>query len=108
MERAMKKRKYVTAMAKKITWFQQEIMGISDGTCAWRNVYEESGFRGVDRRRGKLRRSGCPWRCWSACWSSIGEVFRFNLRHFHEKLASEHQIGLSYSWVKACCRAPDW
>src|SRR3984957_15592427 len=19
-----------------------------------------------------LRRSGCPWRCWSGCWSSIG------------------------------------
>jgi hypothetical protein len=28
------------------------------------------------------------------------KYFDLNLRHFHEKLASEHQIGLSYSWVK--------
>jgi len=28
------------------------------------------------------------------------KYFDFNLRHFHEKLASEHPIGLSYSWVK--------
>ena len=28
------------------------------------------------------------------------KYFDFNLRHFHEKLASEHRIGLSYSWVK--------
>jgi hypothetical protein len=28
------------------------------------------------------------------------KYFDSSLRHFHEKLASEHQIGLSYSWVK--------
>ena len=26
--------------------------------------------------------------------------FDLNVRHFHEKLQNEHQIGLSYSWVK--------
>ena len=26
--------------------------------------------------------------------------FDFNVRHFHEKLAEEHGIGLSYTWVK--------
>jgi hypothetical protein len=28
------------------------------------------------------------------------KYFDLNLRHFHEKLASQHQIALSYSWVK--------
>ena len=58
------------AMAKKITWLQAaEIMGISDRHMRrWRERYEEFGFRGLfDRRRGNLRRSGYPWRCWSGC-----------------------------------------
>ncbi len=29
------------------------------------------------------------------------KYFDLNVRHFHEKLASEHEIDLSYSWVKA-------
>jgi hypothetical protein len=29
------------------------------------------------------------------------QYFDLNVRHFHEKLNSEHQIDLSYSWVKA-------
>jgi len=28
--------------------------------------------------------------------------FDFNVRHFHEKLRDEHEIWLSYSWVKGC------
>jgi hypothetical protein len=28
------------------------------------------------------------------------KYFDLNLRHFHEKLTGEHQIQLSYSWVK--------
>ena len=31
----------------------------------------------------------------------------FNVRHFHEKLGSEHGIQLSYTWVKRRCRRPD-
>jgi len=29
------------------------------------------------------------------------KYFDLNVRHFHEKLQGEHQIDLSYSWVKA-------
>ena len=29
------------------------------------------------------------------------QYFDLNVRHFHEKLKAEHQIDLSYSWVKA-------
>jgi transposase len=105
MERAMKVQEVMLqAMAKKITWFQAaEIMGISDRHMRrWRERYEESGFRGLfDRRRGKPS----PKRVAMAVLERVLELYRekyfdFNLRHFHEKLASEHQIGLSYSWVK--------
>src|SRR6202051_3487429 len=92
------------AMAKKITWFQAaEIIGISDRHMRrWRERYEEGGFRGLfDRRQGKPS----PKRVPMAVLERVLELYRekyfdFNLRHFHEKLASEHQIGLSYSWVK--------
>ncbi len=92
------------AMAKKITWFQAaEIIGISDRHMRrWREGYEESGFRGLfDRRRGKPS----PKRVPMAVLERVLELYRekyfdFNLRHFHEKLGREHQIGLSYSWVK--------
>ena len=106
MERAMKVQEVMLqAMAKKITWFQAaEIIGISDRHMRrWRERYEESGFRGLfDRRR---RGKPSPKRVPRAVLERVLELYRekyfdFNLRHFHEKLASEHQIGLSYSWVK--------
>src|SRR6202162_4279395 len=105
MERAMKVQEVILqAMAKKITWFQAaEIIGISDRHMRrWRERYEEGGFRGLfARRRGKPS----PKRVPMAVLERVLELYRekyfdFNLRHFHEKLGSEHQIGLSYSWVK--------
>jgi hypothetical protein len=30
------------------------------------------------------------------------------VRHFHEKLRAEHQIALSYTWVKLACKEPGW
>jgi len=105
MERAMKVQEVMLqAMAKKITWFQAaEIVGISDRHMRrWRERYEEGGFRGLfDRRRGKPS----PKRVPMAVLERVLELYRekyydFNLRHFHEKLGSEHQIGLSSSWVK--------
>ena len=105
MERAMKVQDVILqAMAKKITWYQAaEIIGISDRHMRrWRERYEEGGFRGLfDRRRGKPS----PKRVPMAVVERVLELYRekyfdLNLSHFHEKLASEHQIGLSYSWVK--------
>jgi hypothetical protein len=34
--------------------------------------------------------------------------FDFNVRHFHEKLQAEHQIELSYSWVKGVLQGAGW
>jgi len=105
MERAMKVQDVMLqAMAKKITWYQAaEIIGISDRHMRrWRERYEEGGFRGLfDRRQGKPS----PKRVPVAVVEQVLELYRekyfdLNLSHFHEKLASQHQIELSYSWVK--------
>ena len=105
MERAMKVQEVMLqAMAKKITWFQAaEIMGISDRHMRrWRERYEEGGFRGLfDRRRGKPSPKRVPMAVVERVWELYREkYFDLNLRHFQEKLAGEHQMGLSYSWVK--------
>ena len=105
MERAMKVQEVILrAVAKKIRWWQAaEIMGISDRQMRRvRERYEEFGFRGLfDRRRGKAS----PKRVPLAVLERVLELYReryfdLNVRHFHEKLTSEHQIELSYSWVK--------
>src|SRR5499427_5246810 len=78
-------------------------MGISDRHMRrWRERYEEGGFRALfDRRRGRPS----PKRVPVAVVERVLELYRekyfdLNLRHFHEKLWSEHQIKLSYSWVR--------
>lgn len=93
------------AIAKKITWWQAaEIIGISDRQMRrWRERYEEFGYDGLfDRRRGKPS----PKR---VALSTVEQVlglyrdryFDLNVQHFHEKLQEQHQIQLSYTWVKS-------
>src|SRR2546423_8202261 len=105
MERAMKVQEVILrAMARKITWWQAaEIIGISDRHMRrWRERYEEFGYDGLfDRRRGKPS----PKRVPLALVEQVLGLYRdryhdLNVRHFHEKLSDEHQIELSYSWVK--------
>jgi transposase len=106
VERAMKVQEVMLqAMAKKITWWQAaEILGISDRHMRrWRERYEEFGFRGLfDRRRGRPSPKCVP----TAVVEQVLALYRdryfdLSMKHFHEKLQSEHQIGLSYSWLKA-------
>ena len=105
MERAMKVQEVILrAMAKRITWWQAaEIIGISDRQMRrWRERYEEFGYDGLfDRRQGKPS----PKRVPVALVEQVLGLYRdryfdLNVRHFHEKLQHEHQIELSYSWVK--------
>ena len=105
MERAMKVQEaMLQAMAKKITWWQAaEILGISDRHMRrWRERYEEFGFRGLfDRRRGRPSVKRVPVAIVEQVLALYRDrYFDLNVRHFHEKLESGHQIGLSYSWVK--------
>src|SRR5437588_8614276 len=105
MERTMKVQEVILrALAKKITWWQAaEIIGISDRQMRrWHERYEEFGFRGLfDRRRGKPSPKKVPL----AVVEKVLELYRdkyfdLNVRHVHEKLREEHQVGISYSWVK--------
>src|SRR3989441_4428201 len=105
MERAMKVQEVILrAMARKITWWQAaEIIGISDRHMRrWRERYEEFGFRALfDRRRGKPSPKKVPLAVVERVLGLYREqYFDLNLRHFHEKLIEQHQIRLSYSWVK--------
>src|SRR5690349_13808112 len=104
-ERAMKVQEVILrAVAKKITWWQAaEIIGISDRAMRrWRERYEEFGFRGLfDRRRGKPSAKRVPMAVIERVLALYREkYFDLNVRHFHEKLQAEHQIEISYSWVK--------
>ena len=67
-----------------------------------RERYEEGGFRALfDLRRGKPSPKRVPVAIVERVLALYrGKYFDLNLRHFHEKLQSENQIELSYSWVK--------
>src|SRR6202162_266513 len=105
MERAMKVQEVILqAMAKRISWWQAaEIIGISDRHMRrWRERYQAFGYDGLfDRRRGKPS----PKRVPLALVEQVLGLYRdrypdLNVRHFHEKLRDQHQIELSYTWVK--------
>src|SRR5712692_4564057 len=105
MERAMKVQEVILrAMAKKITWWQAaEIIGISDRHMRrWRERYEEFGYDGLfDRRRGRPSPKRVPLGVVEQVLGLYRERYHdLNVRHFHEKLVADHEIKLSYSWVK--------
>src|SRR6266446_1007915 len=98
MERTMKVQEVILrALAKKITWWQAaEIIGISDRQMRrWHERYEEFGFRGLfDRRRGKPSPKKVPLAVVEKVLGLYRErYFDLNVRHFHEKLQEEHQVG---------------
>lgn len=106
VERMMKIQDIILrAMAGKLKWFQAaEIIGISVRQMQrWRQRYQEHGYDGLyDRRRGRPSPK-------KVSVETVQEVLRlyqeeyhdFNVKHFHEKLIEEHNIQLSYTWVKA-------
>src|ERR1700684_4526421 len=105
LERTMKIQEVILrALAKKITWWQAaEIMGITDRQMRrWHWRYKEYGYDGLlDRRVGKPSPKRVPLAMVEQVFALYRErYFDLNVRHFQEKLASQHQIPLSYSWVK--------
>ena len=105
VERAMKLQDVMLrAMAKRITWYQAaEILGISCRQMQrWKTRFEHEGYEGLfDRRRGIPSPKRVPLTIVEEVLRLYQEqYFDFNVRHFHEKLKSEHQIELSYTWVK--------
>jgi hypothetical protein len=105
LERMMKLQDVILkAMAKKITWMEAaEIAGISVRNMQRkRQGYVDYGYTGLaDHRKGKTSYHRVPMATAEQVLGLYQErYFDLNVRHFHEKLADEHQIELSYSWVK--------
>ena len=105
VERMMKVQEVILrALAKKITWWQAaEIIGLSDRQMRrWHWRYREYGYDGLlDRRVGQPSPRRVPLAVVEQVFALYREkYFDLNVRHFHEKLEQQHQIHLSYTWVK--------
>jgi transposase len=98
-----------TSQVGEIKWWQAaELIGISERQMRrWRKRLEEQGPKGLlDRRRG----TPSPRRIAKEQAEEVlslyqDRYFDLNVRHFHQKLGQEHQIGLSYTWVKQALQA---
>jgi len=112
VERAMKFQEVILrAMSRQITWTQAaEILGMSDRNMRrYRNRLEKGGYDGMSLIDGRTKRPS-PKRVPMAKAEKVLQLYReqyfdFNVRHFHEKLAEEHGIDLSYTWVKNALQA---
>ena len=104
MERTLKVQEVIAkAMAKKLTWWEAaEIMGVTDRTMRrWRERIEEGGYTSLYDRRRHPSPKRIPLEQAQQVLILYQEKYSdFNVRHFHEKLLSEHGIDLSYTWVK--------
>jgi transposase len=105
VERAMKLQDVMLrAMAKRITWFQAaEILGISCRQMQrWKTRFEHEGYEGLfeSAARHSFTETGAAENGGGSAPFVQRAVLRLNVRHFHEKLSSEHNIQLSYTWVK--------
>ena len=92
------------AMAGKLKWWEAaEIIGVSDRSMRrWRQRYQEHGYDGLfHRQKGKPSPKRIPVETLEEVLKLFQEkYFDFNVRHFHEKLGEEHDIHLSYTWVR--------
>src|SRR6201984_1279314 len=97
------------ASAGKIKWWQAaELMGISSRQMRrWRKRLEEQGHKGLLGlgRGNPSRRRVAKAKAEEVLSLYRDKYFDLNVRHFHEKLREEHQIGLSYTWVKQALQA---
>lgn len=105
VERAMKIQEIILrAMSGQMLWFQAaEVLGISSRQMRrWKRQYERCGYDGLFDRR---RRTPSPRRVPMKTAELILHLYRekyydFNARHFCEKLKNEHNIKISYNWVR--------
>ena len=104
LERTLKVQEVIAkAMARKLTWWEAaEIMGVTDRTMRrWRERIEEGGYTSLYDRRKHPSPKKIPLEQAQDVLKLFQEKYAdFNVRHFHEKLASDHGIQLSYTWVK--------
>jgi len=80
-----------------------DILGMSERNfLRYRNRYEAEGAEGLyDRRVGRVSGRRAPVdEATRVIELYATRYFDFNVRHFHEKLVSEHGIRRSYTWTK--------
>lgn len=104
-ERAMRVQEVMMrALSGELHWFRAaDILGVDVRTMRrWRERFEQNGCHALfDRRRDMPS----PRRAPAAEVERVLRLYReryrgFNVRHFHEIARREHQLQLSYSWVK--------
>jgi transposase len=106
----MKIKEVITrAMSGSINWIQAaEILGMSDRQLRrWRIRWGQYGYDGLYDQRA---RRPSPRRVPVAEVEKVLGLYReryfdLNVKHFVEKLREDHQIQLSYTWVKAALQA---
>lgn len=105
VERAMKVQEVIfRAMSGQIKWFEAaEILGMSDRSMRrWRMRMEHDGHAGLFDRRTQ---TPSPKRVSLATIEKVLHLYReqyfdYNVKHFHETLERDHDVHLSYTWVK--------
>lgn len=104
-ERAMRVQEVMMrALSGELHWFQAaDILGVDVRTMRrWREKFERRGCHALFDHR---RQMPSPRRAPAAEVERVLRLYReryrgFNVRHFHEIARREHQVQLSYSWVK--------
>jgi transposase len=105
VERAMKVQEIMLrAISGQILWIQAaDILGISGRQMRRiKRRYESYGYDGLFDRR---KRTPSPRRVPLETAEKVLHLYRekyydFNARHFNEKLLTEHQIKISYNWLR--------
>ena len=105
LERAMKVQEVILrAISGQIHWFEAaEILGISDRQMRrWKWRYEKHGYDGLyDRRRKMPSPKRAPLETVEKVLRLYREkYFDFNMSHFYDKLRKQHNVHLSYNWVR--------
>jgi len=112
VEKAMKIQEVILkAIDKQISWLQAaEIIRVSPRQLRrWRAGWEKFGYDGLfDRRLGKPSPKRVPMETIAKVLGLYREKYAgFSVQHFYEKLVAEHEINLSYTWVKKALQAAE-
>lgn len=105
LERAMKIQEVILrAISGQILWMEAaEILGITDRQMRrWKQRYEEYGYDGLyDKRKKTPSPKRVPFEKAEKVLRLYREkYFDFNMSHFYDKLRKDHNINLSYNWIR--------
>lgn len=105
VERAMKVQTVILkAISGQLQWWQAaEILGVSCRTMRrWKQHYEQHGYDGLfDRRRRRPSPRRVPVETVKRVLRLYREQYQgFNVAHFCDQLREQHDLPLSYQWVK--------